>query len=170
VRRDRLPDPRLQFEADPGLKSDRIERWQADNLHQDKPGLRSVKIILTVFNTILEDAGAKGHLFVNPTEKVRRFTVPERELRFLKPAEVKALCELVGRFYGMPFLVMAFCGLWIREVTRLRRPDLDLDRGLLMVPRQAIWRRTKDCPVGEPRSQVVRSCCRAPRTWAIRPS
>ena len=116
---------------------------------------RSVEICRTVLNTILEDARAKGYIFVNPMEKVRKFEVPERELSFLKPLQVKALCELVGRFYGIMFLIMAFCGLRIGEVTGLKRPDIDLDHGLIFVRRQVIWRRKKDCPDGEPRWALV---------------
>ena len=108
---------------------------------------RSVEICRTVLNTILEDARAKGYLFVNPMEKVRKFEVPERELSFLKPLQVKALCELVGGFYGIIFLIMAFCGLRIGEVTGLKRPDIDLDHGLIFVRRQVIWRRKKGLPV-----------------------
>jgi integrase len=143
------------------FKPDRIERWQADHLRQGTPGPRSVQIILGILNTILEDARAKGYIFLNPMEKVRRFNAPERELRYPKPPEVKALCELVGRFYGMLFLVMAFCGLRIGEVTGLRRSDLDLDRGLLVVQRQAIWRRKRDCPDGEPRWALAKPKSRA---------
>ena len=89
-------------------------------------------------------------------EKVRRFEVPERELSFLKPSQVKALCELVGRFYGMVFLILAFCGLRIGGAAGLKRSDVDLGRGLLTVQRQVIWRRKKDCPVGEPRWVLVK--------------
>ena len=116
---------------------------------------RSVEICRTVLNTILEDARAKGYIFVNPMDKVRKFEVPERELSFLKPLQVKALCKLVGRFYGIMFLIMAFCGLRIGEVTGLKRPDIDLDHGLIFVRRQVIWRRKKDCPDGEPRWALV---------------
>ncbi|HSB70281.1 MAG TPA: hypothetical protein VLT62_13190 [Candidatus Methylomirabilis sp.] len=59
----------------------------------------------------------------------------------MKPDQVKGPCELVGRFYGMLFLVMAFCGLRNGEVIGLKRSDLDLARGLIVVQRQAIWRR-----------------------------
>jgi integrase len=95
------------------------------------------------------------YLFVNPTEKVRRFAVPERELRVLEPLGVKALCELVGRFYGMLYLLTAFCGLRIGEVTGLAKPDLEDGRGLLTVRRQVIWRRKKDCLDGAPRWAVA---------------
>jgi integrase len=46
---------------------------------------------------------------------------------------VKTLCELIGRFYGILFLIMAFCGLRIGEVTALKSSDLELERGLLLV-------------------------------------
>ena len=114
-------------------------------------GPRSVQICRTVLHAILEDARHKGYIFVNPLENVRRFEVPERELSFLKPPHVKALCELVGRFYGVLFLVLSFCGVRIGEATGLKRSDIDLDQGLLYVRRQVIWRRKKECPDGEPR-------------------
>jgi integrase len=50
---------------------------------------------------------------------------------------------------------MAFCGLRIGEVTGLKRPDIDLDHGLIFARRQVIWRRKKDCPDGEPRWALV---------------
>ncbi len=143
------------------FRAERIEGWQAALLRppvqgKKKVGPRSVEICRTVLNAILEDARAKGYLFVNPMEKVRRFDVPERELSFLTPLQVKALCELVGRFYGMLFLMLAFCGLRMGEAMGLKGSDLDLGRGLILIQRQVIWRRKKDCPPGEPRWALVK--------------
>jgi integrase len=145
------------------FKPDRIERWQADLLGKGKPGPRSVQIIRGVLNTILEDARAKGYIFVNPMAKVRRFDIPERELHYLDVLQVKKLCESVGAFYGVLFLVMAFCGLRIGEVTGLQRSDLDLDRRRLFIQRQVIWRRKKDSPPGEPRWKLVEPKSKAGR-------
>ena len=75
---DRYLVPAFNLMAVQSLKPDRIERWQADLLHKGKPGPRSVQIIRGVLNTILEDARAKGYIFVNPMGNVRRFDVPER--------------------------------------------------------------------------------------------
>jgi hypothetical protein len=44
-----------------------------------------------VLNTILEDARAKGYIFVNPMAQVRRFDIPERELHYLDVLQVKKL-------------------------------------------------------------------------------
>ena len=112
---------------------------------------RNLEVCRTVLHAIFEDARRKGYIFVNPLENVRRFDVPARELAFLKPLQVKGLCELVGRFYGVLFLVLSFCGLRIGEATGLKRDDLDLEQGLIFVRRQVLWRRKKDCPDGEPR-------------------
>ncbi len=142
---------------------DRIERWQAEVLSKGKPGPRSVQIIRGVLNTILEDARAKGFIFVNPMERVRRFDVPERELHYLDVPQLKQLCESVGAFYGVLFLVEAFCGLRIGEVTGLQIPDLDLERRRITIQRQVIWRRKKDCPPGEPRWKLVEPKSRAGR-------
>jgi integrase len=137
------------------LTAEHIERWQAELLGKRKPGPRSVEICRTVLGTMLKDARKKGRLYVNPMENVRRFDVPKRELHYLSAAQVKALCERVGRIYGVLFLVMAFCGLRIGEVLGLEWPDVDVDRRRLLIQRQAIWRRKKDCPPEGPRWQFV---------------
>lgn len=142
---------------------DRIERWQADLLSKGKPGPRSVQIIRGVLNTILENARAKGFIFVNPMERVRRFAVPERELHYLDGAQLKQLCEAVGAFYGVLFLVEAFCGLRIGEAMGLQIPDLDLERRPITIQHQVVWRRKKDCPPGEPRWKLVEPKSRAGR-------
>ena len=84
-------------------------------------------------------------------------------MRFLSPAQVKGLCESVGAFYAMLFVVMAFCGLRVGEVTGLQRSDLDLERRHLSIQRQVVWRRKKDCPPGEPRWKLVEPKSRAGR-------
>jgi integrase len=132
------------------LTAECIERWQADLLAKGTPGPRSVEICRTALGTMLKDARMKGRLYVNPMEAVRRFDVPKRELHYLTVAQVKDLCERVGRVYGVLFLVMAFCGLRIGEVLGLQWPDLDLGRRLF-VQRQALWRRKRDCQDGKPR-------------------
>ena len=142
---------------------DRIERWQAEVLSKGKPGPRSVQIIRGVLNTILEDARAKGFIFVNPMERVRRFDVPVRELHYLDVPQLKQLCESVGAFYGVLFLVEALCGLRIGEATGLRIPDLDVERRRMTIQRQVIWRRKKDCPPGEPRWKLAEPKSRAGR-------
>jgi integrase len=56
---------------------------------------------------------------------------------------------------------MAFCGLRIGEATGLQWSDVDLERRRLWIQRQAIWRRKKDCPPGEPRWKLVEPKSRA---------
>ena len=143
--------PAFKLVAIQALTAERIEQWQAVLLKRKKPGPRSVEMAKGVLRTILEDARSKRYLFKNPMEDVRDFEVPERELTFLKPDQVKGLCELAGPFYAILFLVMAFCGVRIGEATGLQITDLDLVNGLLFVQRQVIWRRKKDTPAGEPR-------------------
>jgi hypothetical protein len=58
------------------LNADQIERWQAELLSNGKPGPRSVAIIRGVLRMILEDAKAKGIIFLNPMDRVRRFAAP----------------------------------------------------------------------------------------------
>lgn len=137
------------------LGAERIERWQAELLVKGKPGPRSVQICRTVLGTILEDARKKRRIFVNPMEDVRRFEVPKRELHFLTAEQVHLLCQHVGRVYGVLFLVMAFCGLRIGEVLGLRWTDVDPGRRRLLIQRQVIWRRKKDCKAGEPRWAIA---------------
>lgn len=136
------------------LTAERIERWQAELLTKGKPGARSVELCRTVLGTILKDARKKGRLFINPMENVRRFEVPKRELRYLTAEQVRSLCQHVGRVYGVLFLVMACCGLRIGEALGLQWPDVDLERGRLLIRRQVIWRRRKDCRLNEPRWEI----------------
>jgi len=137
------------------LTAEHIERWQAALLGKGKPGPRSVEICRTVLGTMLKDARKKGRLYVNPMEAVRRFDVPKRELHYLSAAQVKALCERVGRVHGVLFLVMAFCGLRIGEALGLQWPDVKLEHRRLFIQRQVIWCRKKDCADGEPRWRLV---------------
>jgi len=104
---------------------------------------------------MLKDARKKGRLYVNPMENVRRFDVPKQELHYLSAEQVKALCERVGRVYGVLFLVMAFCGLRIGEALDLQWADVKWEHRHLLIQRQASWRRRKDCPDGEPRWRLV---------------
>jgi integrase len=176
------------------LQAERIERWQAKMLRGDveRPGTdavaagkkkirkplstRSVEICRTVLGTILEDARKKKYLAVNPMADVATFDVPKRELHFLTPMQVKALCELVGPFYAVLYLILAFCGIRIGEATGLQRGDLDLERRLLFIRRQDIWhkkkcphkekkcrRRGPACPHGET------ACQQTAPTWEITP-
>lgn len=154
------------------VTGERIERWQADLLAKGKPGPRSVRICRTVLGTILEDARKKRRIFVNPIEDVRRFDVPKRELHFLTAEQVKALCQHVGRVYGMLFLVMAFCGLRIGEALGLQWGDVKLTQRRLLIRRQVIWRRKKDCPSGEkpwtitePKSEAGNRVVEIPAPW-----
>lgn len=148
-------NPAFGMMAVQALRPDQIERWQAELLLKGKPGPRSVQIIRGVLHTILEDAVAKGVIFVNPLTRVRRFEVPERELHYLDVPQLKLLCEKAGAFYAVLFILMAFCGLRIGETTGLQWSDVDLERRRLWIRRQAIWRRKKDCPHGEPRWKLV---------------
>ena len=147
--------PAFNVMAVQALRPEQIERWQAALLTRGKPGPRSVQIARGVLHSILEDAIAKGVIFVNPLARVRRFDVPERELKYLDVPQLKLLCEKVGAFYAVLFLMMAFCGLRIGEATVLQWSHVDLERRRLWVRRQAIWRRKKDCPPGEPRWKLV---------------
>ncbi len=131
------------------LTAERIERWQADLLTKAKPGPRSVEICRTVLGTMLKDARKKGRLFVNPMEMVSRFAVPKRELRYLTLEQVHALCQHVGRVYGVLFLIMACCGLRIGEALGLQWGDVDSARRRLFIRRQVIWRRKRHCREGE---------------------
>ena len=155
--------PAFNLMAMQNFMPDRIERWQAELLSTGKPGPRSVQIIRGVLNTILEDARAKGYIFVNPMANVRRFEVPERELHYLDVPQLKRFCESAGAFYGVLFLLMALAGLRVGEITGLQRPDLDLERRRVSIQRQVIWRRKKDCPPGEPRWKLAEPKSRAGR-------
>lgn len=51
-----------------------------------------------------------------------------------------------------------------------RVPLIGSHRRLRSRPRSRSQLPTVSTAIGEPRSQVIRNCCRAPRTWSIRPS
>jgi integrase len=137
------------------LTPEQIEHWQAELLKAGNLSPRSVEICRTKLGTMLKDARMKRWLYVNPMEAVRRFDVPKRELHYLTAAQVKELCEKVGRVYGVLFLIMGFCGLRIGEALGLEWPDLNWQHRHLFIQRQVIWRRKKDCPAGETRWQLV---------------
>ncbi len=133
------------------LRAEQIEAWQAKLLQEGKLSRRSVQTLRITLGTILADARRKKRLHTNPMEAVERFKAPKRELRYLTVEQLGALCRQVGPLYGVLFLTQALCGLRTGEALGLQWPDLDLEGGRVFVRRQVVWRRGKDCGLGEPR-------------------
>ena len=117
--------PAFGLTAIQNLTAEQIEHWQAELLKAGNLSPWSVEICRTALGTMLKDARMKRRLYANPMEAVRRFDVPKRELHYLTAAQVKELCEEVGRVYGVLFLIMGFCGL---RIGGGRRPQVAGER------------------------------------------
>jgi integrase len=175
------------------LTAEKIERWQAGLLlaprlrAAPRPAIaaeaktpptrplspRSVQICRVVLGAILKDARIKGRLYRDPMEAVQAVTVPKRELHYLTPEQIKALCQAVGAFYAVLFLTMAFCGLRFGEVLGLQWPDVDLERRRLFIRRQVVWhRKTERTPeqapwaFTEPKTEAAKRVVEIPETVA----
>jgi integrase len=76
----------------------------------------------------------------SPCREVRLPKVEREEMRFLNPAEVARLADLIDARYRALVLVAAYGGLRIGELAGLRRRRVDLLRARLMWPRS--WSRS----------------------------
>lgn len=92
---------------------------------------------LRVVTAVLRLAIRSGYIAKNPSEGIELPEPPKRE-RYLTPVEVARLADALSPGYDALVLVMAFGGLRWGEAVALRRRDVDVERGRLMVSRSLI--------------------------------
>jgi integrase len=90
----------------------------------------------------------------SPCRAVRLPRVEREEMRFLNPAQVATLADVIGSRYRAMVLLGAYGGLRIGELAGLRRRRVDLLRARWMWPRS--WSRSgASCTWGRPRPGPV---------------
>ena len=90
-----------------------------------------------VITAVLRVAMRNGYIAKNPSEGITLPEPPKRE-RYLTPAEVARLADALAPDYDALVLVLAFGGLRWGEAASLRRRDVDIARGRLMVSRSLV--------------------------------
>jgi integrase len=90
-----------------------------------------------VVTAVLRIAIRNGYIAKNPGDGITLPEPPKRE-RYLTPAEVARLADALAPAYDALALVMAFGGLRWGEAVALRRRDVDVERGRLIVSRSLV--------------------------------
>lgn len=117
-----------------------VNKWIAD-LHQLGYANSTVATIIKVLSMSLTDAADEGLIPTNPVRRRRRRGRRrhriERERVWATPAEVLRITEqaaaLRGETAGLLIITAAWTGCRWGELTGLRRDNIDLDRGILIV-------------------------------------
>jgi integrase len=84
---------------------------------------------------VLNKAVRDGQLDRNPFARVQLVKVQNGKTRFLSPDEETRLLEVLGPIYGPWARLAILTGLRLGEQFRLRWADVDLDRGLITLPK-----------------------------------
>ncbi|GBD85023.1 putative prophage phiRv2 integrase [bacterium BMS3Abin02] len=90
-----------------------------------------------VVTAVLRLAIRNSYIAKNPAEGITLPEPPKRD-RYLTPFEVARLADALTPVYDALVLVMAFGGLRWGEAVALRRRDIDIQRGRLMVSRSLV--------------------------------
>jgi len=99
----------------------------------------------------------------SPCRAVRLPKVEREEMRFLNPAEVATLADVIGSRYRALVLVAAYGGLRIGELAGLRRRRVDLLRGTVDVAEIVIEVRG-ELYMGPPKTRAGRRIVTLPRS------
>ena len=89
---------------------------------------------LKALRHVLNNAVRDGTLDRNPFARVQLVKVKNGKTRFLTPDEETCLLEKLGPIYGPWARLAILTGLRLGEQFRLRWADVDLDRGLILLP------------------------------------
>ena len=89
---------------------------------------------LKALRHVLNLAVRNGQLDRNPFARVQLVKVKNGKTRFLSPEEETRLLEKLGPIYGPWARFAILTGLRLGEQFRLRWADVDLDRGLIVLP------------------------------------
>ncbi|MDZ4733675.1 MAG: tyrosine-type recombinase/integrase [Nitrospirota bacterium] len=89
---------------------------------------------LKALRHVLNKAVRDGKLDRNPFARVQLVKVKNGKTRFLTPEEETRLLEKLGPIYGPWARLAVLTGLRLGEQFKLRWADVDLDRGLIVLP------------------------------------
>lgn len=126
-----------------------VRRWWA-GLSPEHPTVNARAYAL--LRAILSTAVTDELLASNPCRVRSASSAPtKKEIRPATIAELDVLVQEMPLHLGALVLLCAWCALRVGEVLELRRGDLDLDRGVVMVTRAVSWVRGQPL-VGTPKS------------------
>lgn len=137
------------------ITPDVVRGWYA-SLDKSKPTIRShaYSLLRTVFTTAVQD----DLVSANPCHiRGAGTTKRARDVVVLSPAEVDALADAMPEKYRVMTLLAAWTGLRSGELRELRRKDVDLDRGVIMV-RRAVARAADADPAALPAQTKACDC------------
>lgn len=108
----------------------------------EKRASNTVRRIFSVIRGVLRVAVERRYIAVNPCDAVRlprkgltRSGERKERMRFLSPADVRALAAAMPERDRLPVYVAAYCGLRAGELWALQRRDVDPLGGVLRVER-----------------------------------
>jgi integrase len=129
-----------------------VEAWYYEQRQQGRPTY--LAHAYSLLSTIMKHAMSKGLVQVNPCQIVGASNSKvEHEIR---PATKEELATLVGAMperYRLMVLLAAWCGLRFGELAELRRSDVDLEAGALVVKRGVTLVKGEHV-VGDPKSRA----------------
>ena len=96
---------------------------------------RTINKNLTVLRLMFKSAIKLGYLEKDPAQFVDRPRIPQKEMDFLRPAEIELLLEASPPEYKALFASAILTGARQGELFALRWGDLDLDRGIMFIRR-----------------------------------
>ena len=116
------------------IKASHIARWQ-NKLLEDKSS-KTVKIVRTVFQTILEDAMCDEIIDNNPFKRVKSPKLEEvREKRPFSQEEMFAIIDSISESMQCFFAIGFFTGMRTGEIIGLKWEDVDWEERILKVRR-----------------------------------
>lgn len=127
-----------------------IRRWYADL----NPGPTAKAHAYALLRTILGTATADGLIPTNPCHV--RGAGNSKRVHKITPAtlgELEAIVTALPDRYGLLVLLASWCALRFGELTELRRSDVDLKAGKIMVRRGVVWVQG-EAIVGPPKSDA----------------
>ena len=98
----------------------------------------SVRRVFTILDQLFDSAVDLGLIVASPTERAWLPRVTRMEMRFLTPAELEHLADIIDERYRAMVLTMAWATLRIGEATGLRRSDIDLVAGTIRVANNVV--------------------------------
>jgi integrase len=98
----------------------------------------TVRRVFTILDQLFDSAVDLGFIAASPTERARLPRVTRTEMRFLTPAELEHLADIIDEHYRAMVLTMAWATLRIGEATGLRRADVDVVAGTIRVANNVV--------------------------------
>lgn len=114
-----------------------VREWHASAM-RGRGGRVSIQQTYRFLRAVMNTAVRDGAIVKNPCQIAGAGTDRAKERPVASPAEVVALVEAITPRYRAAVLLAAWCGLRRGEVLGLRREDVDLVAGMVMVRRNRV--------------------------------